>query len=149
MNMKLLSATLLSTTLILGACGTTEDTSKKVENKTKETTKKAEEKVNEVKGTAQQQAALGKAKTYSEMMHMSKKGIYNQLTSDADKFKPEEAQFAIDNLKADYKKNALKKAESYQKDQNMSVEAIRTQLSSDIEAFTPEEVDYAINNLPK
>ena len=43
--------------------------------------------------------ALRSAKTYSDMMHMSKQGIYDQLTSEyGEKFTPEEAQYAIDNL---------------------------------------------------
>lgn len=42
--------------------------------------------------------ALKKAKTYSDIMHMSKKGIYNQLTSEIEGFTEEEAQYAIDNL---------------------------------------------------
>lgn len=42
--------------------------------------------------------ALKKAKTYSDIMHMSKKGIYNQLTSEIEGFKEDAAQYAIDNL---------------------------------------------------
>ena len=41
---------------------------------------------------------------------MSKQGIYDRLTSDAgEKFPEDAAQYAIDNLKVDYKKNALEK----------------------------------------
>lgn len=44
-------------------------------------------------------SALKKAKSYSDMMHMSKAGIYNQLTSEyGEKFTAEEAQYAVDNL---------------------------------------------------
>ena len=44
-------------------------------------------------------------------MNMSKQGIYDQLTSEAgEQFTPEEAQYAVDNLKANYNENALKKA---------------------------------------
>ncbi len=43
------------------------------------------------------------------MMHMSKQGIYDQLTSEyGDQFDVETAQYAIDNLNVDYKENALK-----------------------------------------
>ena len=42
---------------------------------------------------------LNKAKTYSNTMHMSKKGLYEQLTSDAgEKFTPDEANYAIQHL---------------------------------------------------
>ena len=50
--------------------------------------------------------ALNKAKAYSDNLHMSKAGIYDQLTSEYDeKFTQEEAQYAFDNLVADYKNN--------------------------------------------
>lgn len=82
-------------------------------------------------------------------MHMSKAGIYDQLTSDAgEQFPADAAQYAVDNLKADYNKNALEKAKSYQKTMNMSTAAIRDQLISAAgEQFTPEEADYAIQHL--
>ena len=44
-------------------------------------------------------SALKQAETYSEMMHMSKAGIYDQLTSEyGGQFTAEAAQYAIDNL---------------------------------------------------
>ena len=44
-------------------------------------------------------SALKKAQSYSDMMHMSKAGLYEQLTSEyGEKFTAEEAQYAIDNL---------------------------------------------------
>lgn len=44
-------------------------------------------------------SALKKAKSYSDTMHMSKIGIYNQLISEyGEKFTEEEAQYAIDNI---------------------------------------------------
>jgi len=55
-------------------------------------------------------SALTKAKQYSSTMHMSKAGIYAQLTSEyGEKFSAEAAQYAVDNLKADYNANALVK----------------------------------------
>jgi hypothetical protein len=95
-------------------------------------------------------SALKKAESYSKTMHMSKAGIYNQLTSEhGEKFSPEAAQYAVDNLVADYKANALAKAKSYQTTMSMSPEGIRQQLTSEFgEKFTPEEADYAVQNLP-
>ncbi|HEV6333969.1 TPA: N-acetylmuramoyl-L-alanine amidase family protein [Streptococcus pneumoniae] len=43
-------------------------------------------------------AALGKAKSYNSLFHMSKKRMYRQLTSDFDKFSNDAAQYAIDYL---------------------------------------------------
>lgn len=93
--------------------------------------------------------ALKKAKIYSDTMHMSKAGIYNQLISEyGEQFPVEAAQYAIDNLSADWKENALKKAKTYQDSMAMSTSAIYDQLISEYgEQFTPEEAQYAIDNL--
>ena len=82
-------------------------------------------------------------------MHMSKQGIYDQLISEyGDKFSVEAAQYAVDNLQADYNANALEKAKTYQKMMNMSPEAIRDQLTSEYgEKFTQSEADYAVSHL--
>lgn len=74
------------------ACSTANDK----ETKTKET----KEKIVETKeDTKEYRNALRSAKTYSDMMHMSKQGIYDQLTSEyGDQFDVEAAQYAIDNL---------------------------------------------------
>lgn len=95
--------------------------------------------------------ALRKAKQYSEMMHMSKQGIYDQLTSEyGEQFPAEATQYAIDNLNVDYNANALEKAKQYRDTMAMSTEAIREQLTSEYgEKFTQEEADYAIANLEK
>ena len=94
-------------------------------------------------------SALNKATTYANTMHMSKKGVYNQLVSDyGEKFTPEAAQYAIDNVKADWNANALAKAKTYQDTMNMSPASIRSQLISDYgEKFTEAEADYAIQHL--
>ena len=65
---------------------------------------------NDSNATSQERAALNKAKIYSDTMHMSKQGIYDQLTSDAgEKFEEKDANYAIQHLKANYKENAKKK----------------------------------------
>ena len=92
-------------------------------------------------------AALGKAKSYNSLFHMSKKRMYSQLTSDFDKFSNDAAQYAIDHLKADYKYNALFNAKNYRKLFNMSKSGLFNQLTSYIDGFTEEEANYAINHL--
>lgn len=94
-------------------------------------------------------AALKKAQSYSDMMHMSKKGIYNQLVSEyGENFPADAAQYAVDNLVADYNANALAKAKSYQSLMSMSHAAIYDQLVSEYgEQFTSEEAQYAIDHL--
>ncbi|PNE51989.1 hypothetical protein AUF12_05510 [Enterococcus avium] len=108
-----------------------------------------EQKTREASIPTEYKSALRKAESYSSSMHMSRAGIYDQLTSDyGEQFAPEAAQYAIDNLKADYNANALEKAKSYQDNMAMSPEAIRDQLTSDAgEKFTPEEADYAVQHL--
>ena len=83
------------------------------------------------------------------MMHMSKAGLLNQLTADfGEQFSKEAAQYAIDNVDADWNENALKKAITYQETMNMSPAAIRDQLTSEYgERFTASQADYAIKNL--
>lgn len=95
--------------------------------------------------------ALKKAESYSEYQHMSKKSIYEQLTSEyGEGFPKDAAQYAVDNLKADYNKNALEKAKSYSEYQHMSKNAIFEQLISEYgEKFTRSEAQYAIDNLYK
>ncbi len=98
---------------------------------------------------AEYKSALNKATSYANTQSMSKKRLYDQLTSEyGEKFSVEAAQYAIDNVKADWNANALAKAKNYQTQQNMSPERIRDQLVSDYgEQFTPEETEYAITNL--
>lgn len=93
--------------------------------------------------------ALKKAKQYSDNMHMSKQGLYEQLTSEyGEKFSAEAAQYAIDNLDADYNANALAKAKEYEQNMAMSPAAIYDQLTSEYgEQFTAEEAQYAIDHL--
>ena len=94
-------------------------------------------------------SALVKAASYSKTMHMSKAGLYGQLTSEyGEQFSPEAAQYGVENVQADWNANALAKAKSYQETMAMSPESIREQLTSEYgEQFTAEEADFAIVHL--
>lgn len=94
-------------------------------------------------------SALNKAESYANGMNMSKKGVYDQLVSKyGEQFSAEAAQYAIDNVVADWNANALAKAKSYQDDMSMSPAAIHDQLTSSYgEQFTQAEADYAIQHL--
>ena len=48
--------------------------------------------------TTEEKNALKKAESYSRTMHMSKNGIYRQLTSTVEGFTKEAAQYALDNI---------------------------------------------------
>ncbi|KFN92399.1 hypothetical protein TMUPMC115_0911 [Tetragenococcus muriaticus PMC-11-5] len=92
---------------------------------------------------------MNKAESYVGTMNMSEQGLHDQLTSDAGEQFPEEAaQYAIENVEADYNENALRKAENYQDTMDMSIDAIYDQLVSETgESFTPEQAQYAVDNL--
>ena len=95
-------------------------------------------------------SALKKAQSYIKTMNFSQARLYDQLTSEyGEKFSPEAAQYAIDNVDADWNAEALAAAISYQNTMAMSPSAIWDQLVSEYgEKFTPEQADYAIANLP-
>lgn len=93
--------------------------------------------------------ALRQAKTYANVLHMSKQGVYDQLTSEhGGQFSDEAARYAADNVEADWNRNALEKAKTYQSQMAMSRGQIRDQLVSPHgEKFTEAEADYAMANL--
>ncbi len=65
-------------------------------------------KTTETKGVSvEDQNALRKAEQYLDLMPFSKIGLYNQLLFE--KYSKEAAQYAVDNVKVDWKKEALKK----------------------------------------
>ena len=99
--------------------------------------------------TTEQKNALRKAESYAKTMHMSKQGIYDQLTSEyGEGFDKEAAQYAIDNIEWDWNANALAKAKSYRDTMSMSKNRIYDQLTSQYgEKFTKEEAQYAIDHL--
>ena len=72
-----------------------------------------------------------------------------QLTSSyGENFTKKQAQYAVDNVDADWNENALKKAEDYRDTMSMSKSAIYDQLTSSYgEGFTSKQAKYAINNL--
>lgn len=94
-------------------------------------------------------SALTKAELYANTMYMSKKGVYNQLVSEHGEGFPEDAaQYAIDNVQADWKENALNKATTYANEMAMSDSAVYDQLvSTHGEQFTEDEAQYAVDNL--
>lgn len=125
------------------------ETEKSTEAPKESTTEKITEKADSDNVPREYLNALEKAEIYSEHMHMSKKGIYDQLTSEYGEDFPEDAaQYAIDNIEADWNANALEKAKIYYEDMNMSKNAVYDQLTSEYgEQFTESEAQYAIDHL--
>lgn len=99
--------------------------------------------------SAEYKSALNQATSYANTMYMSKQGVYDQLVSQyGGKFSADAAQYAINNVKANWNANALKKAKGYQEQMSLSPAAIQDQLTSSYgEKFTQSEADYAIQHL--
>lgn len=95
--------------------------------------------------------ALKSAQNYIDVMAFSKQGLYDQLTSEyADKYSDEAAQYAIDNVKADYKEEAVEAAKNYLDTMNFSKEGLKDQLTSQYaDKYTEEEAQYAIDKVYK
>lgn len=95
--------------------------------------------------------ALTKGLQYANQLHMSKKAIYDQLTSSyGEGFPADAAQYAIDNMTGvDWNANALAKAQEYYTGMSMSKSAVYyDQLTSEYgEQFTASEAQYAIDHL--
>lgn len=115
---------------------------KKEEPKNKETNKNV---------SREYQNALKMAENYIKTLPFSKQKLYEQLTSEhGSKFSKDAGQYAIDNLKVDYKEQALRSAKNYMKTMPMSNDELYEQLTSEYgEKFTAEEAQYAIDNLDK
>lgn len=94
--------------------------------------------------------ALRSAERYLSTMPFSKRGLYDQLTSEyGSGFEPDAAQYAVDNVEVDWNEQALKSARTYQDTMAMSKSAIYDQLVSEAgEQYTPEQAQYAVDNLP-
>lgn len=88
------------------------------------------------------------AVTYNTSLHLSKQGLYEHLLNyDKMKITEEEAQYAVDNIDADFKENAVKTAKAYKSYMGMSGQEIYDMLRSDVDKFTTEEARYAIEHM--
>jgi SOS response regulatory protein OraA/RecX len=94
-------------------------------------------------------AALSEANSYLSHSYFSKAGLFDQLSSKAGSgFSEEAAQYAIDNVKVDWKEMALGQANSYLKTSSYSKQGLYRQLTSKAGSkFLPEEGQYAIDNV--
>lgn len=88
------------------------------------------------------------AVTYNNSLHLSKQGLYEHLLNyDKMEITEEEAQYAVDNIDADFKENAVKTAKAYKSYMGMSGQEIYDMLRSDVDKFTTEEARYAIEHM--
>ena len=89
--------------------------------------------------------ALAKAKDYLEYSAFSKEGLKAQLVYS--KYPEEAAQYAVDNVGADWNEQALKKAKDYLDYDSFSNEGLKDQLM--YSKFTEDQAQYAIDHLPE
>lgn len=94
--------------------------------------------------------ALKKANDYLSFMPFSKQGLFDQLTSEyGEKFPADAAQYAVDNVKTDWNKNALRAATTYRNKMHMSRAGIYDQLISEYgDRYTASEAQFAVDHLP-
>ena len=76
----------------------------------------------------------------------SKSELYNKLV-EYDDFTEDEAKYAADNVKVDYKENALERAKSLSKNGDTSKSDIKDMLSSKDGFKFTEEAQYAVDHL--
>lgn len=87
--------------------------------------------------------ALQSANDYLAYTAFSKGGLYDQLLYE--QYPPEAAQYAVNNVEADWNEQALRSANDYLGFTAMSNGDLYDQLI--YEKFTPEQAQYAIDNL--
>lgn len=94
-------------------------------------------------------SALRNAEMYVDTLPFSYQGLYDQLTSEyGGQFTPEAAQYAMDNVEADWNQEAVEAAKGYQETMAMSPAAIYDQLVSEFGGkFTAEEAQFGVDNL--
>lgn len=99
--------------------------------------------------SAESKNALRSAKNYIAFAGFSQARLYDQLTSDyADKYSAEAAQYAIDNIDADWNEEALQAAQNYVDTMPFSRAKLYQQLTSDsADKFTAEQAQYAVDNV--
>ena len=93
--------------------------------------------------------ALRSAQQYIDIMAFSSDGLYDQLTSEyGEGFTPDAAQYAVDNVDADWNAEAVESAEGYLEIMPMSRQELVDQLTSEYgEGFTPEQAEHAVSTV--
>jgi len=93
--------------------------------------------------------ALEAAESYLEFSGFSKRGLFEQLSSEhGSGFTEAEAQYAVDHVKVNWKQEAVEAARSYLDTFPMSRQELLDQLTSEYGgAFTYEEALYAVNKV--
>lgn len=96
----------------------------------------------------EQEQAIKSAQSYLEMQGFSRKGLIQQLSSDAGEgFPVKVATAAVDSLNIDWNEQAARVAKSYLDTQTFSRKGLIQQLESSAgEGFTHEQAVYGVNH---
>jgi Host cell surface-exposed lipoprotein len=99
--------------------------------------------------TVAQKEALEAAESYLESGHFSKKGLFDQLTSEyGEGFAKKDVTFALNHVKADYNAEAREAAESYLDSGHFSHNSLMDQLTSEYGAqFTKAQAAQAVKSV--
>lgn len=89
------------------------------------------------------QNALGSANSYVDYGAFSQKRLREQL--EFEWYTAEAVDYAMENVRADYKEECLQNAESYLENWNFSQKRLREQL--EYEGYTTSEIDYAMEHI--
>lgn len=108
-----------------------------------------QEEVQEEEIPREHRNALRSAESYLDFTSFSYQGLYDQLTSEyADSYSPDAAQYAVDNVDADWFQEAVESAESYLDFMPMSETELFNQLTSDYgDKFTSEQAQHAVDTV--
>jgi len=93
--------------------------------------------------TLSQQNAIGAAESYLNYTAFSKSGLVEQLEFEG--FSKEDATFAVENIKVDWKEQAVKSGENYLDFSSFSRTGLIEQL--EFEGFTTEQATYAVDQI--
>jgi hypothetical protein len=141
----------------LGACAETpeesaepapaaEDTTEALAEDTAEETAEptTEEAPPEPELTTAQENAIEAAESYLDFGGFSRQGLIDQLTSDhGEGFRKKDAEFAVDYLDVNWKKEAVESAESYLETGSFSLDGLIEQLESEYgDQFTHAQAVY-------
>jgi Host cell surface-exposed lipoprotein len=136
---------------MVGSAASSVDTSTDSVSSTKQVAQKSADKPKAKKAemTSSQENAVESAKTYLNTQAFSKKGLIQQLSSDAgDGFPRADAVFAVNHIDVDWNEQAVKSARQYLDTQSFSRSALIEQLSSSSgEGFTLAQAQYAVGKV--
>lgn len=98
--------------------------------------------------TGEQENAVQAAQNYISFSPFSRKGLIQQLSSDAgDGYSKKDATVAVDSLNIDYNAQAVKAAKNYRKLQAFSRKGLIEQLSSAAgDSYTKAQAEYGANH---